>query len=234
MQNTYTILFELHEIDKAITDVKQKIQEIPLQIDQKQETIDAITGQLNSARQKLKQQKIDQNLKDIELKEIENKIKDVQAKRWNLKTNKDLMILQHEVSFLEEKKDNLEKEIILFMLSEEEQQADIKNLEYRQKQEGIIIEKEIQELKKELDSQQKQLVELTRKRDDITAGLEDGIRDRYFIILKNRKGIATSILDTHVCSQCGMRVRPQIINEVRSQIKICFCEGCNRILLYRE
>ncbi len=234
MDKTYKVLFELHDIDKAIVDINQKIQEIPIQINQRQSTLDTVTQQLNTARQKLKQQKIDQDLKDVELKELENKIKELESKRWNLKSNKELSTLQHEVSFLEEKKDNTEKEIILFMLSEEDQQADIKHLEHKQVQEGRIISREIEELKKILEENQNKLAEFTRRREEISSGLEDDIRERYNLILKNRKGIATSILDSHVCTQCGIRVRPQTINEVRSQKKICFCEGCNRILLYSE
>lgn len=234
MQNKYKLLFELHDIDQSIVHVRQKTQEIPLLIAEKQNILKKLTDQLSSARQMLKQQKVDQSLKEVELKEVEGKIQDLESKRWNLKTNKELTVLQHEISFLEEKKDNIQNEIIHFLLSEEEGQANIKSLEYKQNQEGKIIEQEVKVLGKELESYIKELEELTEKREKISLQLDGNTRSRYFVILNSRKGIATSILDVHTCSQCGIRVRPQIINEVRSRKDICFCEGCNRILLYRE
>jgi len=52
----------------------------------------------------------------------------------------------------------------------------------------------------------------------------------YLKIYKRNSGIALSPVSEEFCSLCHMRIRPQVINELKGKEKIILCENCGRIL----
>jgi predicted nucleic acid-binding Zn-ribbon protein len=51
-------------------------------------------------------------------------------------------------------------------------------------------------------------------------------------VSKHRKGLALSEAREGLCSQCHVRLRPQVYNDVRRNDSLIQCESCSRILYY--
>ena len=49
---------------------------------------------------------------------------------------------------------------------------------------------------------------------------------------RSRKGIAVAIAKDERCSQCQVRLRPQVFVQVRMNSGIVQCDSCQRILYY--
>lgn len=47
-------------------------------------------------------------------------------------------------------------------------------------------------------------------------------------------GIALSPVTDDFCSMCHMRIRPQVLNELKEAKKLIICEACGRILYWKQ
>ena len=54
----------------------------------------------------------------------------------------------------------------------------------------------------------------------------------YMSIFNKKGGAAMSAVKGEFCSLCHVRIRPQMINEIRERTKIYLCENCGRILYW--
>jgi len=57
---------------------------------------------------------------------------------------------------------------------------------------------------------------------------------RYQRIAAVRDGLAVAKVVNHSCEACHVRLRPQLLAELRTNRQIILCENCNRILYYSE
>jgi hypothetical protein len=51
-------------------------------------------------------------------------------------------------------------------------------------------------------------------------------------VSKHRKGLAMSEAREGLCTQCHVRLRPQVYNELRRNESVMQCESCSRILYF--
>ena len=51
-------------------------------------------------------------------------------------------------------------------------------------------------------------------------------------VSKHRKGLAMSEARDGLCTQCHVRLRPQVYNELRRNESVMQCESCSRILYF--
>jgi predicted nucleic acid-binding Zn-ribbon protein len=56
----------------------------------------------------------------------------------------------------------------------------------------------------------------------------------YLNIFRKKGGIALSPVRDEFCSMCHVRIRPQVLNELRDGQKLILCENCGRILYRQE
>ena len=75
------------------------------------------------------------------------------------------------------------------------------------------------------------------------SGLEEELRglesqlprdylDRYHRIAGARGGVAVAAVSNQSCEACHVRIRPQVLAEIRTGREIIICENCSRILYY--
>ncbi len=86
------------------------------------------------------------------------------------------------------------------------------------------LEKEIQEVKKEIE-------ELKNKRNGKAKDLPNSIIRRYAALIKNKNRKAVVFNDNNACSGCGYTIRPQVAIDIKEGISVIYCESCGRILV---
>ncbi len=114
------------------------------------------------------------------------------------------------------------------------------------------IEEEIREARQKADEakekfskekdkllQRKKELEETRKtflqdRDGIIPQIPSEQVNLYTKISHKKNGIALSPVRDEFCSMCHMRIRPQVLNELREENEIILCENCGRILYWKK
>jgi hypothetical protein len=172
-------------------------------------------------------------------RDMETEVKDIKAKisKFNLqlndvKTNLEYKSFLKEIDGAQQKTSELEDEIINEMLAADEIEEEIKeaNQKYSEAEKKFSKEKEILQQKQKKSETKKK--ELTKKKEKLMTSIPDDQIRLYLKIIKSMNGIALSPITDEFCSLCHMRVRPQILNELKGNEKLILCENCGRILYW--
>lgn len=227
------LLKQLQVLDKQIYDLSQELQSIPSQTSAAESDYSRAQKSVHELEDKLKQAKMKQKDKELELGQKEEQILKRQGQLNLVKTNEEYTAIRLEISSM--KADNsLLEEAILLLMDEVEKAAK----EVAQGREALKTEeKKLSEKKAELKSQeascQAKIQELKAQRKDSIAHVSREVSSFYDRILAKKNGVALAPIDGENCSSCQMKLRPQVLNEVKLQETLILCENCTRIL-YEE
>jgi predicted nucleic acid-binding Zn-ribbon protein len=72
------------------------------------------------------------------------------------------------------------------------------------------------------------------ERERLIAGLDAALLTRYEKIREVKDGLAVVTVQNGACGGCYRRIPPQEMQILRRSDRIKTCEGCGRILIYRE
>jgi len=227
-------LIQLQKLDAEIKNTSLFLENIPRQIEdinkKKENSLKIIT---------LAKEKMAQNQK--KRRDLEAEVKDVKAKisKYNLqlndvKTNIEYKSLLKEIEEAQKNISEMEDEIINEMLIADEIEEEIKEAtqKYSEVEKEFSKEKEILEQKQRESETKKK--ELNQEKEELISKIPDDRAGLYSQIFKSKNGIALSPLTGDFCSLCHMRVRPQVLNELKGNETIILCENCGRILYFPD
>lgn len=227
-------LKKAQQLDREIHQSQLLLEEIPsLRVRLKSE-LELEKTRLNELEKSLKDIQLKLKDKELELSQKEGQIKKLDGQLSQVKTNKEYGALQQEIASL--KADNsLLEEGIIHVLDE----VDAAKEETRKEKEKLAaITKSFQERENEITTQEKNLQErlvvLQKQREESVAQLPPELKELYNRIALKKQGIALAAVSGEVCAACQMKLRPQLINEVRLGEQIIVCENCSRILYFED
>ena len=82
-----------------------------------------------------------------------------------------------------------------------------------------------------VDTEQ-ELEKTSAERAQVVAAVSAGVLALFERVSKHRKGLAMSEARDGLCTQCHVRLRPQVYNELRRNESVMQCESCSRILYF--
>jgi len=149
-----------------------------------------------------------------------------------VRNDKELQALAHEVETQKETNQRLEAELLAAMETAEPRTPRIKELSEalgKKRTELTAAEKEIASQVEDLKvSIRKQKLE----RDQMAGNLDVALLSRYEMIFSRRNGLAVAEARGGTCQGCRMRLPPQLYNEIQRHSQVHFCPNCQRILYY--
>jgi predicted nucleic acid-binding Zn-ribbon protein len=96
----------------------------------------------------------------------------------------------------------------------------------------LTIEAQKQEIEAFIVNSELELDGLRSSMAELEDGLPPGFLERYRRIAAVRGGVALASVSNHSCEACHVRLRPQLVAEIRANREIIVCENCHRILYY--
>lgn len=234
MDIEFNRLIQLQELDSQIKNTSIFLENIPRQIEdinrKKEESYQIVTR----AKEKMAQNQKKRRDLESEVKDMKTKISKYNLQLNDVKTNIEYKSLLKEIDEAQQKISEMEDEIISEMLMADEIEDEIKDTtqKYSDVEKEFSKEKDILEQKqKESEAKKKQL---TQEKEKLMSTIPDEQAGLYLKIFKSKNGIVLSPVTGEFCSLCHMRVRPQVLNELRGNEKIILCENCGRILYFSE
>ncbi len=223
-------LITLQQIDGKLIEVSHFLNAVPSKLKSIDKKIEASFQIVTNANDKLTENQ--KKRRDVEAKVQDTKTLISKYKRQlsDVRTNKEYTSLLHEIAEIEKKGDSLEEEIISEMLKADDIEEEIKSATQK-----------AEDAKKNLTKQKASLLNKKAEQDEIKANLlvekenllpkipSDQIKLYNKISIINN-GISLSIVTGDFCSMCHMRIRPQVLNELKGETSIILCENCGRIL----
>ena len=225
-------LIKLQRLDTEIRHISALLDNIPTQLAE-------INQQINDSAQIIEQAKENFALNQKRRKSLEDEVNDIKVKisKYKIqlnevKTNREYTSLLKEIEEAQQKIDQLEEEIISYMLSSDDIEIEIKEATEKHRQEEAMLSKEKATINKKKQELEKEIEKLTQEKEKLLDQIPPSQAKLYNDLSKKKNGIALSPVKDEFCSMCHMRVRPQILNELKVEKEIIFCENCGRILYW--
>jgi len=204
---------KIEEMDRELEELKKKA-----------EKEKAVIDELEKERRK----------KEKDLGVEKDRIKKIEAKLYEVKTNKEYQALLKEIEMAKEEIDKTEEDIIILMDRTEDLKKEYDSvLEHMKKRENEIkVEKD--RLLNELANIDKTLEEIKKQRDQLLKNVSEEIRSTYLNLIEKREGLAVVNVKNGVCLGCYMNIPPQLFIEVTKNNRLITCPSCNRIFYFVE
>ena len=201
--------------------------------------VKGMDDELRTARTKVEKEKEiieelekERRKKEKELETDKDKIKKLEAKLYEVKTNKEYQAFLKEIEAARIANDKTEEDILVLMDKVEEIKKDYTSstahLKIREKE----IETEKIKIEKDIQSMDKIIAELKTERDNLLSVVNERLRSTYLVLREKRSGIAVSTAKNGVCLGCFMNIPPQLFIEVTKNRELIQCPSCGRILYF--
>ena len=234
MEIDFTILIQLQSIDEEINSSSLYLKEIPSQIQEIDTKIEEGLQIVNHAKEKLVQNQKKRRDLEADVQDLKAQIAKYKHQLGGVKTNLEYRSLLKKIEETQKKTDILEEEIISEMLLADDIEEEIKtaNSNATQAKNKLLKEKDLLlKKKKEVEEGEKKLIQ---EKEKITLKIPSDHIKLYIKIFNKKNGISLSPVTGDFCSMCHMRVRPQVLNELKEGSKIILCENCGRILYWKK
>jgi predicted nucleic acid-binding Zn-ribbon protein len=227
-------LTNLQNLDEEIKKTTLVLNKIPFQLKDIDTNIEVQFQAVTQAKDKLAKNQKNRRTLEADIQDVKAHIDKYKHQLGGVKTNKEYSALLKEIEEAQSKIDKKEEEIISEMLNaddigEEIQKAESKANEAKEKlskDKDTLIKK-----RKELEEKNR---ELTQKKEDLIPLIPKEQSKLYLEIFKKKNGIPLSPIIDDFCSMCQIRIRPQVLNELKAETQIILCENCGRILYIKK
>ena len=234
MDSNLQRLQELQVLDSRVAGLERKLEAIPTRIHGIRDGLQQTKASVEAIRAKLDGARKDIRTKEKELEYQAAQRKKLEAKLYEVKTNKEYSAALAEIEGAKVEKDRIEEEILALMelqerLGRESVEADarLRPQEAEAKVQEAAAAEELRAL--EVD------VEAARgERETVVRDVPRDLLAQYGRLLKGRGGLAVALVGSNgICSGCRVTLTPQRFNEVRQSSLILVCENCGRFLYYQ-
>jgi predicted nucleic acid-binding Zn-ribbon protein len=227
-------LQELQVLDSRVAGLQRKLEAIPGRIQairdglqQSKTVVDAIRARLETARKDMRGKEKDLEYQGSQRKKLE-------AKLYEVKTNKEYSAALAEIEGAKVEKDRIEEEILALMELQErlgreavEADARLRPQEAESKVQEAAAAEELRALEVDVEAARSE-------REGVVRDVPRDLLVQYARLLKGRAGLAVALVGSNgICSGCRVTLTPQRFNEVRQSSQILVCENCGRFLYYQ-
>jgi predicted nucleic acid-binding Zn-ribbon protein len=226
-------LRELHRIHQQLSDLRERIERGPKQIQAREHNVARLTQVLEQVQADAKAARMLADQKQLQLKSDEGKIQDLKVKLNQAKTNREYQALREQIAASEmansvladEILDALEKVDELQRASEEarhnvakgKEELEVTRAAVQGKQEQLIAE--VHRLEGELKASE--------------AKLPVDAREGYQRVIRSKGSEGMAQVEGEFCAGCHRQITPNMYNSLRLG-QIVFCNSCGRLLYLPE
>ena len=225
-------LIELQKFDAEIYSLKQELAQHPAEKKKLEEALERKKANLKTSEENLKTFQKKQKERENDLLSSEEKIKKLNAQLYQLKSNKEYQAMELEIKGLKADKSLIEEDILKLL-----DEVDSAKLGITKEKELFGVEEKkfkdvIAVLDKDAAHINVEVQTLEEKRKGILPATDAKMVSQYERILKSREGLAIVPVVNDACGGCHLGLPPQVVNELRRQDRLHFCESCSRMLYW--
>jgi predicted nucleic acid-binding Zn-ribbon protein len=172
-----------------------------------------------------------------EIADWNEKLKKYQQQLVSVKTNREYGALLNEIDGVKREIRTREDEILSLEESLANVRAESKEREDAYPEEEAGYEEQMSEWRAEQRALTDEIDRAATQADEMRRSLDKRLLAQFDRIAKVRNGVAVArvtlvALQTAACSACNVRLRPQLLADLRLSKETVFCESCKRILYW--
>ena len=225
-------LVRLQEVHLAIGHLHAEVDGAPQRLAELEVQLQSNRHGVESARESIDDVTKNRRGFERDVEALRVKLSKYRDQLMQVKTNTEYQAMLHEIGFVEgqiREKEDLILECMVEVDDLEESLAAAKK-DFEQKRQEMESQKK--EIEAFIDQSRGKLSELGDELKAIESQLPREYLDRYHRIASARGGVAVVPVTNQSCEACHVRIRPQVLAEIRAGREIILCENCSRILYY--
>jgi predicted nucleic acid-binding Zn-ribbon protein len=229
-------LIELQGFDARIAALEAEASRLPKQIEALQASLADAKKQLEGLKVRVDATRKELRAKEKDLEVIAAKRAKLEARLYEVKTNKEYSAALLEIEESKQEKAKTEEEILALMELQERLGVDVREADTRFKTREEQARQDESVVRKKLAAVEQELTGVRSERNGRAKDLPPGLLSDYDRLLRARNGVAVAAVGaTAICGGCRVTIRPQAIQELKSAITAMMrCESCGRYLYWQE
>jgi predicted nucleic acid-binding Zn-ribbon protein len=229
-------LVELQAADLRLAELRGRLNAVPQQLAAIEKRVADARQQVTAAKDALTTSLKDRKKYEMDVDTWKEKARKYRDQSFEVKTNEAYKALQHEIEHAEKEMAQAEDRLLERMVAGEEFERQIKAVERALAEVERAAEADRQKLSAEQSALRQEIEGKESERQRIVSGVPENLLRSYESIAHRRHGVAVAEVRGESCSQCGMLVRPHVVQELRraESAEIFQCETCTRILYFVE
>jgi len=224
------LLITLQNIDIELDKNKKKSEETVAQVKETDEKSERVENNYKDKKEELKTTRIKKREKEKKIDEIDLILAKHDNEKYKVKSKQEFEALEREISVLDNKKRETEDILLELMEKEEELGQFLPDLKEKLEKTGIELNQKKQSLKSELSDVSRLIEQLRKKREELTHQLDPYHLKLYEQLRQKKEGLAVVLVKKNICQGCFMKVSLSLVEQIKHQEEITYCENCNRIL----
>jgi predicted nucleic acid-binding Zn-ribbon protein len=229
-------LIELQAVDLRLLGIRERLAQFPKHLAEVESSVNTARQQVTSAKEALTTGLKERKTFEMDVEQWKERAKKYRNQSAEVKTNEAYKALLHEIENAEKEVAKAEDRLLERMVSGEEYERKVKAAEAAVREIEAAANKDRQTIQAEYNAAQKELSAAESARAAAIAVVPAEVVSHYERIAKRHGGIALAEIHGEGCSQCGVHIRPHVIQQLRrdSQEGFFHCETCTRILYYAD
>src|SRR5579863_2351133 len=229
-------LMELQAVDFQLIKIREQLAQYPKHLAEVEGRVTTAKHQVAAAKEALLTGQKERKTYEMDVEQWKERAKKYRGQSGEVKSNEAYKALLHEIQNAEDEVAKAEDRLLERMVSGEEYDRQVKAAEAAVKEIEAAANKERQAIQAEFNATQKELASAEAVRAAAMAAVPEDLVDHYERIAKRHGGIALAEIRGEGCGQCGVHIRPHVIQQLQRDSNEGFfhCETCTRILYYAD
>jgi predicted nucleic acid-binding Zn-ribbon protein len=229
-------LIELQAVDLRLIGIRERLARFPKRLAEVEAGVTSAKHQVAAAKEAHTTGLKERKTYEMDVEQWKERAKKYRNQSAEVKTNEAYKALLHEIQNAENEVAKAEDRLLERMVSGEEYDRQVKAAEAAVKEIEAAAGKERQAIQAEYNATQKELAAAEAVRAAAIAAVPEDLVDHYERIAKRHGGIALAEIRGEGCGQCGVHIRPHVIQQLQRDSNDGFfhCETCTRILYYAD
>jgi predicted nucleic acid-binding Zn-ribbon protein len=233
MQISTESLRLLHRLHRQVADLKERVARGPQQVQIGQQTVQHSEQELADAKEALKRTRLESDGQQLHLKEREAKIKDLQRKLNECKTNVEFKALRDQIAAENKANSVLEDEILDKLEKIEQQQHLVAEATAKLATATAELRKTQQRVEEAQSHLQADLDRVSAELKQAEAAVPEELRAEYERMVRAKGEDALAAVEGESCGVCNTMLTTQIIHQLKMSQPV-FCKICGSLMYLPE
>ncbi len=184
----------------------------------------------DEARQALSDNQAARRAIEKDLAVVQGRLTKFKDQLMEVKTNKEYTAMQHEIATAQDGVRTLEDQMLELLLAADDLNAAVGAAERELAGEQTAVVREREAFETERVRIEAELGDLARNREAVERHMPGDLVALFVDVARKRRGLAVAEARDGHCAACHVRLRPQLVLDLRRAERVVQCESCSRIL----
>ena len=227
-------LIELQELDVELQKIAERLSMIPAERDQIESEFRQYAGEFLALKSRQEEILNHRKQLDIELATTQQHHEKYTQDKMRVRNEKEYAAALREIDTAKRQISALETEILKEMEELEKLEGELKVYAPDVDSKRAETDESLGALDSERDEAHREMQACAERRERLGKKIPKDLLATYDRVARIRRGQALAEVRNDICTACRMRIRPQLVSDVRRGDRLITCDSCSRILYYKH